>query len=321
MVYDSSPLIKDIQGISSLKKIKSWIDIIYLRDRITHIHCSGFDSKIIVPLFFIIKLNRGKFIITYHSLREDVYHLNKFERLIIRIINISASHIIAVSPEIKEKLLVLLDDPERISVIPAFLPPILKQQEINEIPQEVWNFMDTHTPIITANAFRIFLSDGQDRYGIDMCVALCSSLKDDYPEVGFIFCLPEIGDNDYFTRIKQRIENENIENNFLFVTMPYQYYPILMKCDIFIRPTNTDGDAVSLREALYFKVPSVASDASNRPEGTILFKNRDINDLTSKVKDSLANYEYYKEKLERIMHEDNFEKILAIYQKLEKKPL
>jgi hypothetical protein len=299
-----------------LREIKSWLDIIISRNEITHIHCSGLGSKVIAPLCFLIKLHRGKFIITYHSLRDDVNHLNKFKKLITRIIHNSTTHIIVVSPEIKEKLLVLGDDPEKVSIIPAFLPPIIKEQEIKEIPHEVWNFINTHTPIISANAFRIMHSNGQDRYGIDMCVDLCANLNDDYPEVGFIFCLPEIGDYDYFSRMKQRIAKENIANNFLFVTMPYHYYPILMKSNVFVRPTNTDGDAVSLREALYFQIPSVASDASHRPEGTILFKNRDINDLTLKMKNLLANYEYCREKLKIVRLEDNFEKILGVYQSL-----
>jgi len=89
--------------------------------------------------------------------------------------------------------------------------------------------------------------------------------------------------------MKQRISDKQIEENFLFQTKPCQMYPIIMKSDLFLRPTNTDGDAVSIREALHFKVPAVASDVCPRPEGTILFKCRDIDDLTSKVKEVLDN--------------------------------
>lgn len=313
IVYDTSPVPKNTKGVTSLGKIKSWVHIVNSKNKIIHIHISGLGLRMLVPLCCLIKIRRGKFIITYHSLRDDIEHFNQFKKWLVRIILSFASHFILVSPEIKEKFLLLGVRSGRISVIPAFLPPAIKEQEIDEIPQEVSSFINTHTPVISANAFRIILSDGQDRYGIDLCVDLCTNLKDAYPEIGFIFSLPDIGDYDYFSKLKQRIAENNIENNFLFITRPCQYYPILIKSDIFVRPTNTDGDAVSLREALYFKTPSVASDAVIRPEGTIPFKSRDISDFTLKVKDLLANYEYYKGKLETVRLEDNFEKILGVY--------
>jgi glycosyltransferase involved in cell wall biosynthesis len=116
--------------------------------------------------------------------------------------------------------------------------------------------------------------------------------------------------------MEQKIIEKGIENNFRFVTEPYQFYPILMKSHVFLRPTNTEGDATSLREALFIKVPSVASDVVPRPEGTILFKNRDIGDLTLKVKDLLDNYELHKKELNTVEIEDNFKKLIKVYRKL-----
>ncbi|MEI2749894.1 MAG: hypothetical protein V9E88_14180 [Ferruginibacter sp.] len=53
--------------------------------------------------------------------------------------------------------------------------------------------------------------------------------------------------------------------------------------DIVLRPTNTDGDALTIREAIYLNKKIVASDVVERPEGTILFKTRDTNDLEIKI--------------------------------------
>ena len=179
------------------------------------------------------------------------------------------------------------------------------------------DFIESHTPVISAGAFRISFYDGQDLYGIDMCVELCANLKTIYPQIGFVFCLPDIGDNDYFSKMKLEIKDKNIENNFLFITQPLDnVYLIWQKSDIFVRPTVSDGDAVSLREALSLKTPAVASDVVLRPERTILFKNRDINDFTLKVKDLLKNYEQYVKKLEVLRMEDNFRKIIDVYQKV-----
>jgi len=227
-----------------------------------------------------------------------------------------ALHCIAVSPLIKNKLISLNIDPNKISVIPGFLPPTTKQRDIDEIPQEIWNFIDNHWPVISANGFRISFYNNLDLYGIDMCIDLCNKLRDTYAQIGFIFCLSDIGDHNYFNKIRQTIAEEGIADNFLFVTRSCQFYPILMKSDVFVRPTNTDGDAVSVREALYFKIPTVASDVVPRPEGVILFKNRDINDFTLKVEDVLHNYTWHKKRLEEVKVEDNFQEIISLYEQL-----
>jgi len=88
-----------------------------------------------------------------------------------------------------------------------------------------------------------------------------------------------------------------------------------MKSEVFVRPTNLDGDAISIREALYFGVPSVASGVVARPRECILFKSRDIKDFTLKTKDVLDNYKYYKKKLDKVKIEDNAEEVIKVYQK------
>ena len=58
---------------------------------------------------------------------------------------------------------------------------------------------------------------------------------------------------------------------------------------LFIRATTTDGDSVSLREALYFGAPILASDVVPRPDGVMLF-NLEKDDLSQKVDEYLGSY-------------------------------
>ena len=58
-----------------------------------------------------------------------------------------------------------------------------------------------------------------------------------------------------------------------------ELWPLFKKINLFIRPTFTDGDAVSIREALSFNCSVIASDVVQRPKSTVTFKNRDFNDL------------------------------------------
>lgn len=312
-VFNTSSHVKSAKHVVNLSRVRDWPYILTSRQDIFHINTTSMHWKIPAFFFYLSKIKRAKFILTYHSLRYSASDFSPLGRRMIRIIFKSASHCIATNSEIKERLISQGARPERISVIPAFLPPIEEEEEIAEIPQEVWDFIDSHTPVISANAFRIVLYDGQDRYGVDMCIELCASLKSAYPKIGFVFCIPDIGDYDYFNELKRRIAEKGIEGNFLFQTKPYQFYPILMKSNVFVRPTNTDGDAISLREALFLKIPSVASDVVPRPEGTVLFKNRDVEDFIARVKMVWDSYGYYKSQIESIEVENGLGEILKVY--------
>ena len=227
------------------------------------------------------------------------------------------ARIIAVNPEIERLLLSKGISPERIEVITPFLPPAVNDETKSEVTQEIWHFIDGHKPVISANAFKIRFYNGTDLYGLDMCIELCAKLKSTYPEIGFVFCLPDIGDHNYFEKMKQEIRDKDIENNFLLVTQPLgEVYPIWQKSDVFVRPTNTDGDSVSLREALYLKTPSVASDVISRPEGTVLFKNRDIDSFTESVEHVLRNHKQLKADLESLEIKSGLSKILEVYRDL-----
>lgn len=304
-------------NVIRVKNPKRWLMkyFFFAKEDVIHFHSSDWRMRVIMGLMGLL----GKrTIISIHgaSLNDSLKEGNWLRKQIIKFGLKHTSFVITLNSEIKKTALLLGIKPENIEVIPSFIPPTVKEEDVKEIPQGTWNFIDSHSPVILANAFKIVFYNNQDLYGIDMCVEMCARLNRYYPNVGLVFCLPDIGDNDYFNQIKQRIKEKGIEDNFFFQTKPCQMYPLFTKTDVFVRPTNTDGDAVSIREALYFKVPSVASDVVPRPEGSVLFKNRDIDDFISKVKDILDNYEEHKKRLEAITLENNAEKIMKVYQKL-----
>jgi glycosyltransferase involved in cell wall biosynthesis len=63
---------------------------------------------------------------------------------------------------------------------------------------------------------------------------------------------------------------------------------LLRASDVTVRSTFVDGDAITVREALAFGVPVVASDTDFRPEGVTLFRRGDVSDLTAKLGQALA---------------------------------
>jgi len=289
------------------------------KEDIIHFHDTGRKHVVFAGLMRC----RGKqVVLTIHNerLNDQLDNSNFLLRKLIKLAIRHVSYIIIVNPRVKSLLVSIGADLGKIRVIPAYLSPVVRQEDIDEIPQDIWDFIESHNPIISANAFKIIFHKGEDLYGIDMCVDLCSELKNSYGNIGFVFALPDINNHRYFEKMQNRIKDKGIGDNFLFITKQYNFYPILMKSDLFVRPTNTDGDAVSVRESLHFRVPVVASDTVQRPDGTILFQNRNLDDFCKKLKHVLAHYEFYKKETEKIDLVNNAEHLIKVYKGLETEP-
>jgi len=300
--------------------IRKWVlcYLVFAKEDIIHYHGSDWKLRVIIGLMHLLG---KKSVVSLHSnvaLKDAIIYGSWLRRWLIRFALRRTSFIVVLNSMLKDLVVSLGVKSKNVEIIPSFLPPTMRREDIAEIPQNVWDFIDTHRPIISANAFRISFYNEEDVYGLDLCIELCTELKSGYPQIGFVFCIPDIGEHEYFQSMKQRIWSRGIENNFLFMTQPCQFYPILMKSDLLVRPTSIDGYGVSIAEAIYFKVPAVASDVCPRPDGTVLFKSRNIEDFTFRVKDVLDNYDRHKKKLEDLQVADNFEKIVRIYEKLGK---
>jgi glycosyltransferase involved in cell wall biosynthesis len=312
-VWDYHKIGKSEDGIVNIRFL--FIPLYYALRKdvdIIHYNMSGTITKNYIGFFNRMFFKNRKKMITIHGDCTGLFDKNR--KLITKSLN-SFNVIICVKKNDKEYLLEhgISSD---IYEIPAFIPPIVQEHEIKEIDQKMWEFIDNHKPIISTNASRLVFYNSQDLYGIDMCIDLCANLKKDYPQIGLVCCLSVIKEYKYYERMKKLIMEKGLQDNILFYTAPRQFYPILMKSDVFVRPTITDGDAISVREALYFKIPNVVSDVVPRPEGTILFRNRDQIDFYSKVNDVIKNYDIYKKRLDDVHLENDGIKILKIYKQL-----
>jgi glycosyltransferase involved in cell wall biosynthesis len=251
------------------------------RNKIVHIHTSG-TNKMKAIMFLTIsvigKVTRNPTVVTFHSAFNNP-RLVKSTAPFMKFI----SRIIAVGPHVRETLVSSGIDPRRISVIPAFIPPRTDPGNQLDIPESVEIFMSTHSPIICANAYDVPLNKN-DLYGVGMCVELCDSLRGEYPRVGILVVNQNAYMHDWMLRLKDKIEERKLQENLIILNEPVDFFSVIQRSDVFIRPTSTDGDSISLREALYVGTPVVASDVVSRPEGTILFKTSNMEDLTRSVK-------------------------------------
>ena len=198
--------------------------------------------------------------------------------------------VICVSEYLVEAVRSAGADPKKLLWVPGFLPPTVDSADRDEVSPEVWKFAEKHGPLIAANG-KVDWYDGQDLYGLDLLVELTARLKDDYPNIGVVICFWDHrpNDSDHLDSLLREASDRGIHDNILFNTKSGLFVPVMAASDVFVRPTNTDGDANSVREGLYLGIPTVASDAAERPPGTILFRNRDMDDFEAKVRAALQS--------------------------------
>ena len=166
-------------------------------------------------------------------------------------------------------------------VVPAFIPPSeIDEDSISAIKK--WGSQFEY--ILSGYAYRLSFYKGGDLYGVDLMVELISRLKLKKINAGLVLLI-NLEENAYLIQIKRRIKELKIVDSIKLVDINDGIDAVALwrYSDIYLRPTNTDGNSVSVMEALQVGTTVVASDCVERPEGCILFKNRDKDDFERAV--------------------------------------
>lgn len=274
----------DEKKIVGLKNIIFWaIKQIFNFNKRNYIyHSHSLYNRLIFYILSLISIHDFSLVIHGRALIDQYNKSNKLFKLLIRKMLNKARFIQVVNSEFKQFIHNLGVQNKNISVKFAFLPPPLEEETkiYNSYENKLLNFLYTKKPILVANAFAIVFYKDEDLYGLDMCIELTKKLKNDFPNIGFLFALAnENKETNYLEKMKRRILGLNIKDNFYFMIGQKELWPIFKISDLMVRATNIDGDAISIREALFFNIPVVASDVVSRPEGCFIFRNRDLGDL------------------------------------------
>ena len=255
-------------------------------------------SRISTWLFglFMVKVRKKRVIVRLRNSKlSDCCDRSWWHRWWIKFILSNMSAIVCVSRFLADYSEKIGIDKKKIIYAPGFVPPDVSEYENQNVSSKVWQFAKSHTPLIAANG-KVEWYEDQDLYGLDHLVELAFRLKRDYPKIGIVVCFSEFLTEDarYLNQLIQLAEEKGVTHDIFFNTVDGAFIPVLAAADLFVRPTNTDGDANSVREALYLGVPTIASDVVERPDGTVLFSTRKINDFENKVRQVLDNDCYHK---------------------------
>lgn len=173
-------------------------------------------------------------------------------------------------------------------LLPAFLPPALEKEPMLSI--DITNWIEKarshhNSYLMCSNAWNLVLHNGEDLYGLDICIEAMTRLKQNNC-ITFYLLFIVASNTDQQERMisyKEKIKKNGIEDRVLIWEQSESFVRLLNQCDLVVRTTNTDGDAISIREALYFGKPVLASDVVKRPEGVDLFKTRNVDDLVKSI--------------------------------------
>lgn len=249
-----------------------------LKFDILHLHIGGDVSPRVLALALVCSLfGRKKSVLTLHS---GEYPLTKEARsasanslrgLIFR----RFSRIIAVNEAIAEVFQRYGVDNERIKVI---LPFALKVPDENiSVPKEFSDFRAKHSP------FLLSVGGLEKDYDPLFQIAAMKDILAEFPNAALMIA----GDGSMRSEVEKAVEMCDYRDN---ISLPGSVehdvtLHLINDADVLLRTTLFDGDAISVREALFLKTPVIATDNGMRPAGVRLMEIGDTKTLVEILKE------------------------------------
>jgi len=154
--------------------------------------------------------------------------------------------------------------------LPAYVPPTLPKRKAIIKDQRI-HFLYSIWKVEKELAEKI--------YNIELAFQFLKREKNRFKMV-FMVGNKEKSDLPYLNKL---IEKYALQNDIMLI-FNENLVDYVQNCDFLLRTNTIDGYGVSLQEAMDLNIPVIASNTCERPEGTITFKNNDLEDLSSKIK-------------------------------------
>ena len=152
-------------------------------------------------------------------------------------------------------------------LISAFLPPSKDESLPEELITKLMKYRKKYKYIFATNAYNIsFDEGGNEIYGISSLIKIFRKHPD-------LFLVAATCNKNYYNYLS--VQKVEIPENVFLIQKPISFFSLLKLVDGMIRHTTTDGDALSVREALYLQKRTFATDCVPRPQGTICYHNID----------------------------------------------
>lgn len=181
-------------------------------------------------------------------------------------------------------------------LISAYIPSAEHQELSVDIMSIVESVRNTGKTMVVTNAsYMQFAKTGEEVYGIHFLV----NCFKDRPDYHLLVSDPS---GQYYRHYEGACPD-----NVNFITKEHSFTALVRHADVMIRATSTDGDSLSVREALDSGVRVLATDCVDRPDGVELFKYNDGVSLTKCLKTNNYNNHH------RELSVDVVDSIISLY--------
>ena len=220
----------------------------------------------------------------------------------------NASAVIGVNDDICKLAISLGAQRNKVHKIPGFIFPqkngSIRSPELNKFLDDKWPRIITTGRIVNPHQY--------DMYGIGMSIDMIESLIERYPNIGFVVFSQNEDNNTSNDNLYLKLNSTKLKNTVVIIRGTFDFIPTLEMCDVFVRPTHSDGDANSIREALFLKTPVVASDCVVRPPGCRTFQSGNLSSFIDTMRITLNNLDNIRKEISTLEFEDNSKAVIDI---------
>ena len=193
-------------------------------------------------------------------------------RLIFRLFSKRVKQIIIVNSDLLQQYKWLsLSDREKILVETPFLRPTSSELKESCLAwDQVWPDRPSGRSIVLSSAWKVQDDANEpDLYGILKFLDLVDALAPEFPAMTFVLLVASNDGGRLYNEICRRSLISKKNPNFHYFETYASQICLLPNVALLVRLTSTDGDSVSVREALLYGAQVVASDVCTRPVGVI----------------------------------------------------
>ncbi len=247
-----------------------------LRFDVLHLHIGGDVTMRVLALAYACSIFGGKrSVLTLHSggfATTDAAKTAKTSS-VMGIVFRRFSKIIAVNDDLAGVFRRFGVPDARISVIAPFALQL--PDDSVTVPKELAEFYKAHSPLLLA------VGGLEKDYDPLMQIEAMKAILADLPNAGLMI----VGGGSMQSEVEAAVAASGCADNiYLTGNVDHAFTLHLMNdADIVLRMTLFDGDAISIREALFLGTPVIATDTGNRPQGVHLIEVGDKQGLRTTV--------------------------------------
>lgn len=227
---------------------------------VLHLHVGGdIGRRVMALVAMCLAFGRGRKVLSFHSggyptTKEGMTaRKNSIRGFLFR----RFDRVIAVNPTIGEVFTRYGLQDEKLSVIYPFVHRI--PDERVEIPADLRVFSEQHSP------FLLTVGLLEPEYDLFMQIDAMERVLKERPDAGLMI----VGSGSLEAELRRAIESKPFAKR-IFLAGDVEHgvtLHLIDKCDALLRTTLFDGDAISIREALFLETPVIATDNGMRPDG------------------------------------------------------